>query len=477
MSSDSGLPVTDADVAPIIRARAVSKSFPVYSQPHHRLLQMLVPQSSARWYREFHALKEVSFEIRPGQTVGIVGRNGSGKSTLLQILCGTLTPTVGDVAVQGRVAALLELGAGFSPDFTGRENVYLNATVLGLTRREVDARFDDIAAFADIGEFIEQPVKTYSSGMYVRLAFAVAIHVEPDVLVIDEALAVGDEAFQRKCFARIEAIRKAGATVLFVSHSAGTVIELCDRVLLLDGGELIADGSPKQVIALYQKLLYAPAARVRELREQIRLDPSAAMAVATALPAPDSADPEPVADVAGEAAAAPDDGPQPWFDESLRPASTLAYDPQGASIEDPHLETTDGRRVNVLVAGRDYVYRYRVRFDRPAAGVRCGMMMRTVTGVEVCGAVSATPERAFPVVSANELLEVAFRFRCQLAPGVYFLNAGVLGLVGEAEAYLDRRIDVAMFRVLPDSERLGTGLVDMDVRPSLAIGPVAGAAT
>lgn len=452
---------------PIISARAVGKAFPVYSRPHHRLLQMLAPQSSRRWYREFQALHDVSFIIPPGQTVGIVGRNGSGKSTLLQILCGTLSPSAGEIQVQGRVAALLELGAGFSPDFTGRENVYLNATVLGLTRREVDERFDDIAAFADIGEFIEQPVKTYSSGMYVRLAFAVAIHVEPDVLVIDEALAVGDEAFQRKCFARIEAIREAGATVLFVSHSAGTVIELCDRVLLLDAGELIADGPPRQVVALYQKLLYAPAARVRELREQIRRDPATALS-SGAMPVEATTPPV--------AAAARHEGPEPYFDASLQPSSTLAYESQGASIEDPHLETLEGHRVNVLIAGREYAYRYHVSFERAAAGVRCGMMMRTITGVEVCGAVSATPERAFPVVDASERLEVEFRFRCQLAPGVYFLNAGVLGLLEEGEAYLDRRIDVAMFRVLPHAGRLGTGLVDMDVVPALKVLRIEGVA-
>lgn len=455
-----------------VRASGLAKAFPVYARPHHRLLQMITPGPPQRWYREFHALRDVSFQIPRGQTVGIVGRNGSGKSTLLQLLCGTLSPSAGEVEVRGRVAALLELGAGFSPEFTGRENVYLNATVLGLSRAEVDARFDDIAAFADIGEFMEQPVKTYSSGMYVRLAFAVAIHVEPDVLVVDEALAVGDEAFQRKCFARIERIRQAGATVLFVSHSAGTVIELCDRALLLDGGELIADGAPRQVIGLYQKLLYAPAERLAELREAARRDPAAALAAtatataptAPAAPAaPDGQAPRPTD---GEAPAA--EGPQPWFDEGLRPASTVEYARQGACIEDPRLETPDGRRVNVLVAGREYVYRYAVAFERAAAGVRCGMMMRTVTGVEACGAVTSTPAQALPVVVAGARLQVAFRFRCLLAAGVYFLNAGVLGRLGEGEAYLDRRVDVAMFRVLPDAERLDTGLVGMDVVPALA---------
>ncbi|HEX5693836.1 MAG TPA: Wzt carbohydrate-binding domain-containing protein, partial [Arenimonas sp.] len=326
---------------------------------------------------------------------------------------------------------------------------------------------DAIAAFADIGEFMEQPVKTYSSGMYVRLAFAVAIHVEPDILVVDEALAVGDEAFQRKCFARIEAIREAGATVLFVSHSAGTVIDLCDRALLLDAGELLADGPPKQVVGLYQKLLYAPAERVAALREEIRARPAENVALptqaqpATAAPSPDRV---------------PDEV-EPYFDEGLRPASTLAYEARGASIHDPHLATPEGRRVNVLVAGRCYDYRYRVQFDQAAAGVRCGMMMRTVTGIEVCGAVTATPESALPVAEAGSSLDVVFRFRCQLAPGAYFLTAGVLARQHEGESYLDRRIDVLMFRVLPDASRLGTGLVDMDVQAGIEWARAGGVAT
>lgn len=222
------------------------------------------------YYKEFWALKDVSFEVKKGETVGIIGRNGSGKSTLLQMICGTLSPTGGSVETRGRIAALLELGSGFNPEFTGRKNVYMNAAVLGLSPEEVDARFDDIAACADIGQFIEQPVKTYSSGMVVRLAFAVAINVEPEILIVDEALSVGDELFQRKCFSRIETIKNNGATILFVSHSGGTIVELCDRAVLMDSGEKLAVGVPKQIVGHYQKLLYAPADKHESIREQIR---------------------------------------------------------------------------------------------------------------------------------------------------------------------------------------------------------------
>jgi lipopolysaccharide transport system ATP-binding protein len=255
---------------PLIEVRALCKTFPIYDQPHHRLLQMF--SRNRRWYREFNALRNIDFRIERGETVGIVGRNGSGKSTLLQIICGTLAPSFGEVQVRGRVAALLELGAGFNPEFTGRENVFMNGTLMGLGHAMIEDRLPEILAFADIGDFIDRPVKTYSSGMYVRLAFAVAIHVEPDLLVVDEALSVGDEAFQRKCFARIEKLRQIGCTILFVSHSAGTVVELCDRAILLDGGEMLADGAPKVVISRYQRMLYAPEDRVQELREQMRLE-------------------------------------------------------------------------------------------------------------------------------------------------------------------------------------------------------------
>lgn len=248
-----------------IRVQNLSKCYQIYDTPRDRLkqffaprLQRLVGQTPKQYFREFWALKDISFEIRKGETVGIIGRNGSGKSTLLQIICGTLTPTSGNVETRGRIAALLELGSGFNPEFTGRENVYMNASVLGLSNEEIDARFNDIVAFADIGDFIDQPVKTYSSGMMVRLAFAVAINVDPQILIVDEALSVGDELFQRKCFSRIEAIKQNGATILFVSHSGSTVVELCDHAVLLDSGEKLAMGTPKTIVGKYQKLIYAP---------------------------------------------------------------------------------------------------------------------------------------------------------------------------------------------------------------------------
>lgn len=436
-----------------LRVDGVSKAFAIYEKPHHRLLQQLFPNAGRSWHREFHALRNIDFEVYRGETVGIVGRNGSGKSTLLQIICGTLVPSAGKVQVYGRIAALLELGAGFNPEFSGRENVYLNATVLGLTRAEIDASFADIAAFADIGEFMEQPVKSYSSGMYVRLAFAVAINVKPDILIVDEALAVGDEAFQRKCHARLDRLRDDGATILFVSHSAGMVIELCNRAVLLDRGEMLASGSPRHVVSRYHKLLFAPADRLDEIRARIRAETAVAPGVEL---------------LGGGSAAEADASDGSYFDPGLVSQSTLSYPSLGAMIEDPHIETRAGQRVNVLCAGGDYVYAYSVRFDKTAVGVRCGMLFRTTTGLDLAGGVSARAGEGLDLAEAGSRIAVRFNFRCMLGPGVYFANAGVLGLQGEGEQYLDRRIDVIMFRVMPDPERLATGMVDLGIGASVS---------
>ena len=217
-----------------ISVRNLTKSYRLFGHPGDRIKQFF-SLGLKQYHREFTALKDVSFDIKKGETVGIIGRNGSGKSTLLQLICGILKPTTGTVQVNGRVSALLELGAGFNPEFTGRENVYFQGALMGFTEAQMDERFDEIAAFADIGEFIDQPVRTYSSGMFVRLAFAVAIHVDPDILVVDEALAVGDMAFQRKCFAQIDRLRAAGCTIALVTHDMGARRPLQPRPPALPG--------------------------------------------------------------------------------------------------------------------------------------------------------------------------------------------------------------------------------------------------
>lgn len=483
-----------------IRVAGLSKRFEMYAQPVDRLKQMILPKarrwlrrSHREYFREFWALRDVNFDVCKGETVGIVGRNGSGKSTLLQLICGILTPTVGQVAVNGRIAALLELGSGFNPEFTGRENVYLNAAVLGLSREEINSRYAAIVEFADIGDFVEQPVKTYSSGMYVRLAFAVAINVSPDILVVDEALSVGDEAFQRKCFARIDAIRKSGATVLFVSHAAGVINELCNRALLVDRGEVLTIGSPKYVVSRYQKLLYSPADKYLSIREAIRAgsEESAALDSASSLPiqatasakdngvgsAGDSERSPAGEPMGGDAPVAADRaigqaGPravlgapeEAQYEAGMVPKSLFRYDSAGANIIDPHVETVRGRRVNILQPQHEYVYVFRVRFDRSASAVRCGMLIKSVTGLELAGSVTSWHGEDLDEVAAGTEMVVRFRFPCMFTSGAYFLNAGVQGTVNGEDVYLDRWIDAAMFKVMHEPGRRASTTVDLDIR-------------
>lgn len=447
-----------------IRVQNLSKCYQIYDTPRDRLKQFVLPRlrgmagkAQKQYFREFWALKNVSFEIKKGETVGIIGRNGSGKSTLLQIICGTLTPTGGSVQTNGRIAALLELGSGFNPEFTGRENVYMNAAVLGLSKEEVNERFDDIAAFADIGQFIERPVKTYSSGMVVRLAFAVAINVNPEILVVDEALSVGDELFQRKCFSRIEAIKNNGATILFVSHSASAVVELCDRAILMDDGEKLVVGTPKKTVGWYQKLIYAPNDKRLFIREQIH---SVQIENQTAVAMTDNADNQ-----TQGAAVVPDEneGMQESYDPHLKPQSSIAYESHGAHIESPQVLTLSGKRVNILRHGQTYRYTYTVRFDRTANNVRFGMLIKTVSGLELGGAISAANlANSIQVVPNGSLIHVEFNFKCLLNAGVYFLNAGVVGLQNGYEIHLHRVLDIKMFRVLPDTSAISVGYVDFE---------------
>ncbi len=259
----------------------LSKCYQIYDSPRDRLKQFVVPhlqkisgKSPKQYFREFWALKDISFEVRKGETVGIIGRNGSGKSTLLQMICGTLSPTTGNITTYGRIAALLELGSGFNPEFTGRENVHMNASILGLNKDEIDARFDEIAAFADIGEFIEQPVKTYSSGMMVRLAFAVIAHVDADILVVDEALAVGDAFFTQKCMRFIQKFQTNGGTLLFVSHDMGTVMNICQStIMLFAGGKRRAImGSSEALCKEYLNQIYDDPVRHQQVEQQRSLN-------------------------------------------------------------------------------------------------------------------------------------------------------------------------------------------------------------
>lgn len=441
-----------------ISVERVSKIYRIYEKPEDRLVQMAT-LGRVRRFREFPALSDISLSVGRGETVGIIGRNGCGKSTLLQIICGTLQPSMGSVTVNGRIAALLELGAGFNPEFTGRENVYMNGAILGFSREEMDARFDDIAAFAAIGDFIDRPVKTYSSGMYVRLAFAVATAVEPDILIVDEALAVGDEAFQRKCYARIEGIKERGGTILFVSHGAQTIVQLCDRAVLLDGGEKLLEGSPRLVTAQYQRLVNLEGDAAAETRHAIK-----AMGRDGPLWEEEQEETEayPETRVSDSDEIELQDETSEWFDPSLVSQSAVDYEQQGAAIRDVRLLTMDRREVNVLKPRGRYLYTFDVDFLAECEEVGFGMLIKNVSGLDLGGATSSLEkELRLKRVSAGSSVRVEIEFQSVFAPGVYFLNAGVLGIRNGNHHYLHRRLDVAAFRVMPPTTMIGTGQVDI----------------
>ena len=453
----------------VIRVRNLNKCYQIYETPRDRLKQFVFPriQRFVRWeekryYSEFYALKNISFDLLKGETVGIVGVNGSGKSTLLQIICGTLSLTEGTVGVRGRIAALLELGSGFNPDFTGRENIYMNASILGLNKQEIDECFDDIVEFADIGQFIEQPTRMYSSGMVVRLAFAIAINVDPQILIVDEALAVGDAAFQRKCFVRIHEIQETGATILFVSHDSNAVIELCSRAIFLDRGELIYMGKPKKVVTLYQKVLFASSDKVDVVRKSIfREVCQECSAEILDAKATQSVEGNQLADKTK-------DEPVATFNAQLIPKSTIWYEPNGAIVENPRILTPDGRQVNMLVRNEEYIYSYTVKFLEDSFRVRFGMLIKTLRGVELGGYGKQVEDDRMEHVALGSVAHVRLRFQCALLPGVYFMNVGVMGCTSQGDTYLHRGIDVVMFEVMSEKRLAPTAIVDFKVSAAIS---------
>lgn len=448
----------DEDI--VISIKNLTKTYKLYTSHADRVKETFNPFRK-KYHRPFNALTNISFNVKRGEMLGIIGQNGSGKSTLLQIICGILQPTSGSIEINGRASALLELGAGFNPEFTGRQNVYINGAILGLKHEEIEARFDDIVTFAEIGDFIDQPVKTYSSGMYVRLAFAVAINVDADILIVDEALAVGDEIFQRKCFSRIQEIQKNGTTILFVSHSAPTVVELCNKAILLDQGELLLAGVPKFVVSKYHKLMYAPKNKVESLREDMRATQFKDDIVVFG--SDSEGNNEFTQLKSGEPAL------RPFYDPNLVSKSTVSYESRGVRIENVRVTTLKEKVVNVLVRRQEYLYTYSAKFQETSYNVRFGMLIKTISGLELGGAVSSTQHNAINCIETGANVLVKFRFKCLLQPGVYFLNAGVLGTVDGTEIFLHRIIDYAVFRVQSEENLLSTSIVDFCAEPIVSI--------
>jgi lipopolysaccharide transport system ATP-binding protein len=438
MSSEAGA-APGEDV--VVEVDNVSKCFAIYKRPHHRLLQSLY-RGRRRYFHEFWPLREIDLKVRRGDVVGIVGRNGSGKSTLLQIMCGTLAPTTGSVRVKGRAAALLELGAGFNPEFTGRENVFVSGSILGLKTDEIRRRFDDIAAFADIAEFMDRPVKTYSSGMFVRLAFAVAACVDPDVLLVDEALAVGDAKFQARCFRHFDELTARGTSIVLVTHSLDLVTRCCNRAILIEAGRLLMDGPPRDVVNAYLNLVFGAAPA----------DPPHAAA-------------QPARTVSSSVGSIACDGR--GF------ASRPGYNPhefrwgsREAEIVDIAI-TTDGHTLtSALITGQQMLVVIWVRFHRSVEMPIYGLTIKTPDGTTVFGG-NTRDNGARPIIRAaagGETVEVTFRVDQRLGSGDYLFSVGVAEQRDGEVVPLDRRYDAIHVTVENRKSRAyGLAAFDMDV--------------
>lgn len=382
-----------------LRVDNVSKQYRTYARPGDRLKESIT-RGRLRRHKEFWALQNVSFELEPGTIVGIIGPNGCGKSTLLQIIAGTLEPTHGEVWHEGRIAALLELGAGFDPEFTGVENIYMNASLLGLSRRETDRLFPQIERFAEIGDFLYQPVKTYSSGMYVRVAFAIAASVEPDILIIDEALAVGDAVFQHRCLGRIKELHERGTAVLFVSHDAAAVRALCSRAILMRAGRIVTDGKPADVLNRYQKI-------IMEREEAYRAESGGT-----------------------KPSSAPDPALAP-------PRYTYRHGDGSAEIIGAELLDSSNRPVEIVETGERLTLRIAARINTDLDDPVIGFLIKNRHGIHSYGTNTKEQQIELGDARRGEVLEVTFAFNCWLGIEQHSISLAIHSGAGHAYDWLD----------------------------------------
>jgi homopolymeric O-antigen transport system ATP-binding protein len=471
----------------VISVKNVSKNFKMYHSPTEKFKELFHPLKK-RYHREFWALRNVSFDVKKGECLGVVGRNGAGKSTLLQVICGIFEPTNGSLMVNGNISALLELGSGFNQDLTGRENVYMNGSLRGFTKEQMDEKFPAIAAFADIGDFIEQPVKTYSSGMYVRLAFAVAINIDPEILIVDEALAVGDALFQRKCYDHLERFIEAGKTILFVTHNMMTVNQLCNRAILIDNGELILDGSAKVVTTQYERLLFARPSNARKVREEIlhlseKAEKRGKRSRVTGIGGTavkmqeESVHLSEKAEKRGKRSHVTGIGDtavkmqgesvlpvkeMPYLIEDFLSTSRVEYKNYDVEITDVYIRTVKGEKVNALIMNEQYVFSYTLAFNMDAEDVSVGMAMKSHKGLIVGAAASFQMGTTIEVVKKGEVYRVDWYFKCYLLPNTYFADAAVSSVIDGNRVYLNRIVDALAFKVQPLDHGGYHGVVNFD---------------
>ena len=438
-----------------IEVKDVTKVYRLYEKPIDRLKESLHPKHKS-YHKDFYALNGLSFHVEKGQTVGIIGTNGSGKSTILKIITGVLTPTTGEVNVDGKISALLELGAGFNMDYTGIENIYMNGTMMGFTKKEMDEKLQDILDFADIGDFVYQPVKTYSSGMFVRLAFALAINVEPEILIVDEALSVGDVFFQAKCYRRMEEIRQNGTTILMVTHDMGSIIKYCDKVVLLNKGEFIAEGEPGRMVDLYKKIL---ANQMDSLREELENDFSGGMEIEGS---------EKKVLSSKEAAAAHTSTEAGLMKEKITiNTDRTEYGDGRAEIFDLGLFDARGNLTNLLIKGETFTIKERICFNAPIQNPIFTYTIRDKKGTDLSGTNTMYEGAEVKPVGPGDVYDVSFTQKMTLQGGEYLLSMSCTGFEGEEHVVYHRLYNVANITVISNKNTVGIYDMESEVETTL----------
>lgn len=405
-----------------IRVKDVTKIYKLYDNPKDRLKESL-GLTRKKCYKEHYALQHINFEVKKGETVGIIGTNGSGKSTMLKLITGVLMPTAGDIQVDGRISALLELGAGFNMEYTGIENVYLNGTMIGFSRSEIDEKMQDILDFADIGEFVYQPVKSYSSGMFVRLAFAVAININPEILIVDEALSVGDVFFQAKCYRKFEEFKSQGKTILFVSHDLGSITKYCDRAILLNKGEKIFEGTPKETVDIYKKVLVG------------QFDPSELE---------QDADANDITKLSGD-----------WKDAIQENPELIEYGEKSAEIIDYALLDESGLITNTFMKGTEFSVRMKIRANKQVKEPIFAFTIKNLQGIELTGTNTTYEKVDVKPMEPGDVREVTFTQRLDLQGGEYLVSLGCTGYQDGDFQVFHRLYDVCSLTVISDKNTVG----------------------
>lgn len=412
-----------------ISVQGVSKIYKLYDKPIDRLKEA-VSLTHKSYHRDFFALSDISFDVKKGETVGIIGTNGSGKSTILKIITGVLSPTTGTAEVSGNISALLELGAGFNSEYTGLENIYMNGTMMGFSRQEMERRMDDILRFADIGDFVNQPVKTYSSGMFVRLAFALAINVDPEILIVDEALSVGDVFFQAKCYRRMEEMMKNGTTILMVSHDMGSIIKYCDKVVLLNRGHFVAQGEAGKMVDLYKKIL---ANQTDELAEALIEEKKEALGLPVEATVSDKR----------------------MKDRMNLNPEVQEYGDGRASFEDFGTLDARGNVTNLLLKGEMFTIRERVRFHAPIENPIFTYTLRDKKGTDITGTNTLFEGTEITPVKDGDVYTVSFRQKMNLQGGEYLLSMSCTGYENGEHVVYHRLYNVLSLTVISNKNTVG----------------------